>query len=598
MPALAADPVAYTVAIGRTVDGALDGALSGSSQLVALRQKAPAGPFALVARARADLPRLTRALESFGHYAGRIGVTIGGRALADPGLPDALAALPPAATAAVAVTIDPGPVFHLRQVALTGDAPAAARAAFALRPGDPAVAARVLAAAGAVSVALAEEGYALAVVDPPEAVLVPEARALDVTLHVRAGPRVNVGPIALTGLRRVDPDYVRQRLLVHPGDLFRPSRLEAARQDLAGIGVFSGVVVRPAAAPDAAGDLPVTFDLRERKRHAVSANIAYSTDLGGSVGGTWSHRNLLGRAEQLNLSVSLTGFGGTATKGVGYDAKAAFIKPDFLRRDQALELDLEGVKQSLQAYDQTAVSAGASVRRVLNRRWTVSVGVTGIQERIDQEGTSRNYTLIGLPLSARYDSTGLANPLDDPLAGMRASATVTPTQSFGGTSSSFVILQGSASTYVDLAGFGLGRPGRTVLALRGLIGSAQGAGAFDLPPDQRFYGGGSATVRGFRYQSVGPLFPSGNPAGGAAIDAATIELRQRVWGPVGAAIFVDAAQVNASSAPFQGTLREGVGGGVRYYTPIGPVRVDVAVPLNRPPKTDSFQLYLGLGQAF
>ncbi|MEF8764100.1 BamA/TamA family outer membrane protein, partial [Stenotrophomonas sp. A3_2] len=101
----------------------------------------------------------------------------------------------------------------------------------------------------------------------------------------------------------------------------------------------------------------------------------------------------------------------------------------------------------------------------------------------------------------------------------------------------------SASTYLDFARFGLRRPGRTVLALCGLIGSAQGAGAFDLPPDQRFYGGGSATVRGFRYQSVGPLFPNGNPAGGAAIDAATIELRQRVWGPVGAAVFIDAAQV-------------------------------------------------------
>jgi translocation and assembly module TamA len=105
-------------------------------------------------------------------------------------------------------------------------------------------------------------------------------------------------------------------------------------------------------------------------------------------------------------------------------------------------------------------------------------------------------------------------------------------------------------------------------------------------------------VRGFRYQSVGPLFPNDNPAGGAAVDAATIEFRQRVWGNIGAAAFLDAAQVNASSAPFQGTLREGVGAGVRYYTPIGPIRVDFAVPLNAPPRGDSFELYLGLGQAF
>jgi translocation and assembly module TamA len=136
------------------------------------------------------------------------------------------------------------------------------------------------------------------------------------------------------------------------------------------------------------------------------------------------------------------------------------------------------------------------------------------------------------------------------------------------------------------------------VAVRGIVASAQGASQFDLPPDQRFYAGGSATVRGFKYQSVGPLFADNNPQGGAALDAATIEFRQRVWGNIGAAVFVDAGQVSAENAPFEGTLREGVGTGVRYYTPIGPIRVDVAVPLNKPPGGDSFELYLGLGQAF
>jgi translocation and assembly module TamA len=137
-----------------------------------------------------------------------------------------------------------------------------------------------------------------------------------------------------------------------------------------------------------------------------------------------------------------------------------------------------------------------------------------------------------------------------------------------------------------------------VIALRGLAGSVQGASEFGLPPDQRFYAGGSATVRGYKYQSVGPLFADGNPAGGTAIDAATIELRQRIWGPVGAAIFADAGQVSTRSAPFGGSLEEGVGAGVRYYTPIGPVRVDIAVPVKHEPNGDSFELYLGLGQAF
>jgi len=97
---------------------------------------------------------------------------------------------------------------------------------------------------------------------------------------------------------------------------------------------------------------------------------------------------------------------------------------------------------------------------------------------------------------------------------------------------------------------------------------------------------------------VGPLFADNEPEGGAAIDAVGAEFRQRVWGPVGAALFADAAQVSSGNAPFQGVLREGVGAGARYYTPIGPIRVDVAVPVNKPPGGDSFELYLGIGQAF
>jgi translocation and assembly module TamA len=597
-PAWAADPLPYSVSLAKTGIGKLDAALAGSLQLNALRTRAPAGPFAVLTRARQDLPRMTAALESFGYYQSHITVTVAGHPLADPDLPDVLEARPVDPPAPIVIAVETGKLFHLRYVALVGALPESARAAFALRRGDPAVAGNVLAAGGAVLNDLREHGYALATVDAPDAVLVPSEQALDVTLHATAGPRVDLGPITITGLRRVNESYVRRRLLISQGQLFQPSALEAARQDLAATGVFSGVVVRTAPGLDAQGELPVTVDVAERARHAVSFNVAYSTDLGGSAGATWTHRNLFGNAEQLNLAAAISGLGGTAVTAVGYNVTAQLIKPDFLRRDQSLQFDLGALKQSLDAYDQKAITAGVTLTRKLSKQWTASVGLTAEEEEITQEGVVRDYTLVALPVSGKFDSTALSNPLDDPTHGIRAALSATPTESLGHRDATFVILQGSASTYFDFAALGWSKPGRTVVAVRGLVGSAQGAGNFDLPPDQRFYGGGSATVRGFKYQSVGPLFPDDNPVGGAAIDAVGVELRQRVWGNIGAALFADAAQVNESSSPFQGTLREGVGAGVRYYTPIGPVRVDVAVPVNKPPGGDSFELYLGLGQAF
>jgi translocation and assembly module TamA len=257
--------------------------------------------------------------------------------------------------------------------------------------------------------------------------------------------------------------------------------------------------------------------------------------------------------------------------------------------------------------------------RKLSARWTVGVGVSLEQEKILQEGDRLYYTLLALPLTAKFDSTALTNPLNDPTHGMRATVSLAPTESLGHPNATFVIIQTSASTYLDLARFDWTTPGRSVIALRGLIAEAHGAGQFSLPPDQRFYAGGSATVRGYEYQSVGPVFPAPGappptaanphpvapaapnppiPTGGTDLEAAGIEFRQRLWTNFGAAVFVDAGKVTADPQPFEGRPSVGYGAGIRYYTPIGPVRFDIALPVRRLPDGQAFEIYVGLGQTF
>ena len=163
-------------------------------------------------------------------------------------------------------------------------------------------------------------------------------------------------------------------------------------------------------------------------------------------------------------------------------------------------------------------------------------------------------SLVGLPLTLKFDNT---NSLLDPTQGIRASFSATPTGALGSNNSGFLILEAAGSTYLDLSG-----NGRSVLALRGLVGEVPGTNTFSLPPDQRFYAGGSATVRGFKYQSVGPQFPDRNPTGGTAVSAATVEFRQRIIGNYGAVAFVDAGQVSANGVPFSNTWRIGAGVGI------------------------------------
>ena len=628
--ARAADPQPYRVELAPTGNGSLDSTLKSTSQLAALRTSAPVDPFGLIARAKSDVGRLHTVLESFGYYESSVSITINGLALDAPQLGDVLTALPKGNDAQCRVSFNLGPLFHLGSIQIEGAVPDSARGSLQLTSGAPAIANDVLAGGARLLTSLENQGYAFAKVDPPAALEDPSQHVLNLTFHVETGPNVQIGDIQFEGLKRVHERLVRRRLLLHTGERYSALAVEQARKDLLTLGVFATVNVRLGDAPDPQGRVPVTFHMEERPRHAVSLSAAYSSDLGGSAGVTWSDRNFRGNAEQLNLSASVINLGGTASTGIGYDTSAKYIIPEFAHRDQSIQFALGAIKQSLQAYQQEAVTSGVTLSRKLSSVWTASLGVSAVRERITQEDITQHYTLYAVPLGILYDSTDLASPLNDPTHGLRGSLTIAPTRSQGEPSSTFFVTQFSIADYFDLHRLFRTDRGRSVLAVRALLASAIGAtetlhtidsvhppvSVPDLPPDQRFYAGGSGTVRGYRYQSVGPEFPDGNPVGGTALTAINIEFRQRFGKSFGAAFFVDAAAVGEKLSPFAGLVNGGrcgpnasggtttncwavgVGAGPRYYTPIGVLRLDIAVPTYRRANDDRFGVYIGLGQAF
>jgi translocation and assembly module TamA len=601
--AQAADPQPYRVEIASVGEGEMDATLKATSDLQSLRKTAPVSPFGLIARARSDVDRLKTALESFGYYENAVAIKINGVPVANPGLGDTLSALPNGTDAQVSIGFTLGPLYHLRSIDIDGELPDAVRGALGLSPGQPAVAAAVLAGGSRLLTALQERAYAFAKVDPPVAYQAADEPVLDLRFHVETGPKVNIGAIHIEGLKRVHESLLRARLRLRTGEPYSASAIERARRDLQGLAVFSQVSLEVGNAVDRSGGVPVTFKVRERLRHAISVSAAYSSDLGGSGGITWTDRNVFGNAEQLTLAAKVINLGGSATTGIGYDTSARLLLPDFGRRDQSLQFGVSALKQSLQAYDQTKRATSVTLTRKISSSWSASIGGNTADDHIIQNGMTLNYTLFAVPVTVAFDSTNLASPLEDPRRGIRTSLSVSPTYALGHTNARFIISQIKVAGYFDLDHFLPTGPGRTVLAARALAGIAQGASEFSLPPDQRFYAGGSETVRGYAYQSVGPKFAPGSPAaglpvGGTAISAGSLEFRQRFGANLGAAVFVDAAQVSASLHAVPDEFRIGAGAGMRYFTPIGPIRFDVAVPTKHRPGDDKFEIYIGLGQAF
>ncbi len=654
-----ADPQTYRVRLEGSVAKNIEATLSASSDLLTLRKSAPVGPVGLILRARGDTVRLKTVLGSFGYYDSAVTATIDGEALTSADLADKLAALPAGKDATVVVSFTPGQQYRLGKITIEGDLPDGMRGQLKLRPGQPAIAADVLGAAARLLATLQDSGYAFAKVDVEPAPLLPDSHELEVPIRVQTGAKARFGAINVTGLQRTRLPAVLSRLKLHAGEQYSAQALDQARRNLLGMGVFGSVDVKVATVADATGAVPVTFQVSERKRHDVVLNGGYSSDLGGSGGITWTDHNLLGSAEELVLNASVININGSATNGIGYETGAKFIVPEFLSPAQTLQISLDAIKQDLLAYDQTAETAGVTVTRNLSGNWSASVGFTSTvdaiiqpQELIIPELNKANfyYTLFAIPLSLHYDSTDLASPLLDPTHGIRAALTIAPTLSLGPPDATYVISQFRASAYLDLHSLFGTAPGRTILALRGLYGYAQGASVTDLPPDQRFYAGGSGTIRGYPFQSVGPQFskfcgaggaaspvppgadlqvasafwqfcgatkplgaqPFGSnfsvntPVGGVAVEAASVELRQRVGRNYGFAVFLDGGAVSQFARPFGGQYQVGVGTGARYYTPIGAIRFDIAFPLQLPPvpasesapRARGLQVYIGLGQAF
>lgn len=586
----------YTLEIAPTGEEGLDALLAGASQLARLRETAPTSPEGLVARARGDLPRLDAALRSEGYYAARIRITIAGRPLDTPGLIDALENA--TGPVPVNVSIEPGPRYRIGRVALrapdaAGDAALATAAGaepFGLAPGDPATAAAVLDAEAALLDRLRRLGHPLAARAGREVVVDHDTRRMDVALTLAPGPRARFAPPEVIGQERTDTALLRRVTGRLAGEDYTPARLERIRRDLLALGVFDSVRATQADRLDAQGRLPVTFIVSERPLHAIGFSLAYETNYGASGRVYWEHRNLWGGAERLRLEAEVSRLGMSGDTGdLGYRAGGSLRFPWVFGQDMGLTIDAWALRERLNAYDRDAITTSAIFDRWITDRLSVQGGVSIEVGQIGRDGQMDPFQLIGLPLGLRWDGT---DSLLDPTRGFRASLAVTPYYEFA-EGTVFTRVLGVASTYFDLSG-----EGRSVIALRAALGSVVGASLDEIPLDKRFYAGGGGSVRGFTYQSIGPEDARGRPNGGASLVEGSIEFRQRIWGDVGGVVFLDAGSVGRSEAPDFSDLRLGAGVGVRYHTVIGPIRADIAFPLNREPGGGSYGIYVGLGQAF
>lgn len=590
---LAAQEIRYDTTLVPTGEDNLDPKLRDASQLIGLAEAAPVDPYGLIARAEADPRRLEEVLRAEGWWAPRIEVTIAGEPAGAPGLADRITGR---AEVPVEIRVDPGPRYTFGRIAVrpATEAEAAAVARLpepsGIRPGEPARTDAVLDAEAKLKDEMLRAGHPLAAIADREVIVDHDAQRMDVTWTLAPGPLADFARPTVEGDTRVNTALIERVAAARlEGEPYSPQRLERARRAVQALGAFDAVRARAADRLDEAGRLPTTFSVTDRRRNAAGVSLAYETSYGASARTYYERRNLFGNAETLRVEAEISRLGEGGIADANYRLGANLRRPGLFDGRTSLVADTYLTRERLEAYDRDAFVASLLLERSFGDHWLLRAGPTFETGRIGLPGdTLTPYTLLGLVTAARYDNT---NSLLDPTRGWRIDVGATPYADLaeGG---GFVRALGTARTYLDLTG-----DAGSVLALRASVGSVMGA-TNNVPLDKRFYAGGGGSVRGYTYQSIGPRNAANQPTGGLSLVEGSVELRQRISGPIGIVAFLDAGSVTEREAPSVQDIRYGAGLGFRYATAIGPLRLDVGVPLNPQPGDASYAIYVGLGQAF
>lgn len=399
-------------------------------------------------------------------------------------------------------------------------------------------------------------------------------------------------------LTRTRESWVQALVPWERGDIFSPAALSELERRLTETGVYDSATVSLAnlgpRTVDVDGDglRDVNVYLSDRKHKLLEAGASYATKDGFGLDIYRTHFNRFGRADTLRYGLRIA--------NIDSRVGAEWSRPHFRKPGRTFRTSAWAINELTDAYERQAISVDAEI----SQRWgatssySLGLGIDGgryKETRYDPIDAvpvvmDRNLIMLTARGGAYIDRS------NDPLnatKGWRARVSVQPTAVTGEDTVFFLRSVGEGSAY-----FPVGERERTILAGRLKIGSIIGGDELTVPSDRLMFSGGGGSVRGYSYQSINPRLPDNTPRGGLSLFETSFEVRQDIGEKFQAVAFIDGGAVGFQETPNLSNMRYGAGVGVRYKLPFGPVRADIAIPLNKREGDSEFQLYISIGQSF
>lgn len=399
----------------------------------------------------------------------------------------------------------------------------------------------------------------------------PKSGQADIELIFDSGPRHRFGHVNIDQ-DILDPVFIRRYVSIQEGDYYSTKTLAKTYNELSGSQYFSNIDIEPHIDEAVENRVPIDIDLTPKKNHRYSVGAGFATDIGplGSLGYQNRRLNKLGHRLTVDLSAS----------PVLSQAEGQYLMPYKQLRNDYLSVGLGYKLEQPDTFESEAAKLSLQQRHVYQNGWKQTLFLDLSRETFTVGGDTEDTTLI-VP-GMRWQYTRSDNALR-PTRGYQLNFSIASAPETW--ISDVMFLQTTASGKLITP---LPWPGR--LISRANLGATLTDDFHRLPPTYRFYAGGTETIRGYEYKKLGPSDDDGNIIGGKMLSVFSIEYEHFINDTWGVAAFIDSG--NAYN-PDNIEIKTGIGLGLRWLSPIGPLRLDFAVPLN---ETDSsFQFHFAAG---
>jgi outer membrane protein assembly complex protein YaeT len=457
---------------------------------------------------------------------------------------------------------------------------------------------------------LRDHGYPYARVDTSEAA--DGDRRVNIVFRAEPGVLAHFGPIDITGNSSVGQNVIRREMDYRPGDLYRRSAVQNSQRRLYNLALFQFVNLETTGSDTTSPEVPTHITIVEGKHQRLNLGAGYGSEEKARVDAEYRHVNFFGGARSAGIHARYSGL----DRGVRVD----FNQPYFFRPRFSLGADGQQWYSYTPAYNSVVLGGHLAVTRrpLPDTFWSLSISSERSSSTISDQALNDpelrdDLIAIGLdPTTNKQEGTLSAIGFD--FQRSTADNLLNPTKGFhlnAHLEEAGVLLPGTFEYYaISIEGRQYQRMSDDlIVATRLQLGNIDSLtdSAAQVPFSKKFFLGGATSLRGWGRYEVGPLSSTGLPLGGNTMMEFSAEARAHLRGNLGGVLFLDTGNVWESASHFAlSDLRYAIGTGIRYQTPVGPIRLDFGYQVNPiqgliidgEPQKRRYRLHFSIGQAY